>query len=51
MVRVGRVHVLDLGFARVLHQDSGTASGINGVMWGCNGLLRLDDRTVHLVPV
>ena len=51
MVRVGRVHVLDLGFARVLHQDSSAASGIDGVMWGRNGLLRLDDRTVHLVPV
>ena len=51
MVRVGRVHGLDLGFARVLHQDPGAASGIDGFMRDCNGLLRLDDRTAHLVPV
>ena len=51
MVRVGRVHVLDLGFARVFHQDPDAASGIDGIMWDCSGLLRLDDCTVHLVPV
>ena len=51
MVCIGWSHNSRLGIISLFHQDPDAASGIDGIMWDCSGLLRLDDRTVYLVPV